>query len=73
MKKSGILLILLLSIYSGAKAQNIDDALRYSQIFYSGSARFMSMGGAFTALGEIYLPSVLIRQVQAYSDLLNLV
>jgi hypothetical protein len=32
-------------------AQNVDDALRYSQIFYGGTARFMSMGGAFTALG----------------------
>jgi len=51
MKKSGILLIVILSIFSGTKAQNIDDALRYSQIFYSGTARFMSMGGAFTALG----------------------
>ena len=51
MKKSGILLVMILAIFSGAKAQNIDDALRYSQIFYSGSARFMSMGGAFTALG----------------------
>jgi len=35
----------------GIFAQNIDDALRYSQLFYSGTARFMSMGGAFTALG----------------------
>jgi len=25
--------------------------LRYSQVFYGGTARFMSMGGAFTALG----------------------
>jgi hypothetical protein len=32
-------------------AQNIDDALRYSQVFYGGTARFISMGGAFTALG----------------------
>jgi len=51
MKKSGILLIILLSVLTGVKAQNIDDALRYSQVFYTGSARFMSMGGAFTALG----------------------
>jgi Uncharacterised protein family (UPF0164) len=51
MKKSVILLILLLSVLASAKAQNEDDALRYSQVFYSGSARFMSMGGAFTALG----------------------
>lgn len=32
-------------------AQNADDALRYSQQFYTGTARFMSMGGAFSALG----------------------
>lgn len=51
MKKSVILLILLLSVLINAKAQNEDDALRYTQLFYSGSARFMSMGGAFTALG----------------------
>jgi len=36
---------------SSVIAQNVDDALRYSQIFYGGTARFMSMGGAFTALG----------------------
>lgn len=36
---------------SGILAQNVDDALRYSQIFYQGTARFTSMGGAFTALG----------------------
>lgn len=34
-----------------ARPQNIDDALRYSRIFYNGSARFNSMGGAFTSLG----------------------
>lgn len=32
-------------------AQNEQDALRYSQNYYSGTARFMSMGGAFGALG----------------------
>ncbi|MBM3419945.1 MAG: hypothetical protein FJY11_02300 [Bacteroidetes bacterium] len=31
--------------------QNVDDALRYSQQFYTGTARFSAMGGAFTALG----------------------
>lgn len=51
MKKSVIILFVLLSVLSVAKAQNIDDALRYSQTFYGGTARFMSMGGAFTALG----------------------
>lgn len=32
-------------------AQNEVDALRYSQNFYTGTARFTSMGGAFGALG----------------------
>ena len=36
---------------SGVSSQNVDDALRYSQLFYGGTARFQSMGGAFTALG----------------------
>jgi len=31
--------------------QNMDDALRYSKLFYQGTARFNAMGGAFTALG----------------------
>lgn len=41
----------MLSSITVAFSQNFDDALRYSQIFYGGTARFMSMGGAFTALG----------------------
>jgi len=32
-------------------AQNEVDALRYSQITYGGTSRYMSMGGAFGALG----------------------
>jgi hypothetical protein len=51
MKKIGLLIFIVLSIFSGVNAQNVDDALRYSQNFYGGTARFMSMGGAFTALG----------------------
>lgn len=31
--------------------QNLDDAVRYSKIFYQGTARFNAMSGAFTALG----------------------
>ncbi|MFN2313564.1 MAG: UPF0164 family protein, partial [Bacteroidales bacterium] len=31
--------------------QNLDDVVRYSKIFYQGTARFNAMGGAFTALG----------------------
>lgn len=51
MKRISILILAVLSVFTGVKAQNVDDALRYSQIFYGGTARFMSMGGAFTALG----------------------
>src|SRR5512138_1480079 len=51
MKKAGILIILGLAIFLKANSQNVDDALRYSQVFYYGSARFMGMGGAFSALG----------------------
>lgn len=51
MKKAGLILILISAIFLKGYSQNVDDALRYSQIFYGGTARFMSMGGAFTALG----------------------
>jgi hypothetical protein len=51
MKRLSLIIILVLSIGSISFAQNTDDALRYSRLFYIGTARFMSMGGAFTALG----------------------
>jgi hypothetical protein len=51
MKKAGLFLIFVSAIFLNGYSQNIDDALRYSQIFYTGTARFMSMGGAYTALG----------------------
>jgi hypothetical protein len=51
MKKLSFIILLVLSFGSISFAQNADDALRYSRLFYSGTARFMSMGGAFTALG----------------------
>ncbi|MGD0754173.1 MAG: outer membrane protein transport protein [Bacteroidales bacterium] len=51
MKRISLLIFAVLSVFTGLSAQNIDDALRYSQVFYGGTARFMSMGGAFTALG----------------------
>jgi hypothetical protein len=50
MKRSG-LIIFLSAIALNLFSQNVDDALRYSQIYYGGTARFNSMGGAFTALG----------------------
>jgi hypothetical protein len=51
MKRISLTILAALIIFSGLSAQNVDDALRYSQVFYGGTARFMSMGGAFTALG----------------------
>jgi hypothetical protein len=52
MKKKIILItatVLMLPLW--VSGQNMDDALRYSKVFYQGTARFNSMGGAFTALG----------------------
>jgi hypothetical protein len=51
MKKAGLIMILVSAMFLRSYSQNVDDALRYSQLFYSGTARFMGMGGAFTALG----------------------
>jgi hypothetical protein len=51
MKKIALIIATVFLTLSGVIAQNVDDALRYSQVFYTGTARFMSMGGAFTALG----------------------
>ncbi len=51
MKRISVIILAVLLLSSGAIAQNVDDALRYSRLFYGGTARFMSMGGAFTALG----------------------
>jgi hypothetical protein len=51
MKKICLIILVVFTLFTGAFAQNVEDALRYSQIFYGGTARFMSMGGAFTALG----------------------
>ena len=50
MKKYKIAIFVgLISIF--AQAQDINDALRFSQDFQSGTARFRAMGGAFGALG----------------------
>lgn len=51
MKRLIIIITATLLALTGIRAQNVDDALRYSQVFYNGTARFMAMGGAFTALG----------------------
>jgi hypothetical protein len=51
MKRISLTILAASTLLTGLFAQNVDDALRYSQVFYGGTARFMSMGGAFTALG----------------------
>jgi len=51
MKKIILIIVAALQITVTAVSQNLDDALRYSQVFYTGTARFNAMGGAFTALG----------------------
>lgn len=50
MKKS-IVVILLSGLSLAATAQTVEDALRFSRITSSGSARSAAMGGAFGALG----------------------
>jgi len=42
---------LLISIPSFLEAQDANDALRYSDLTVGGTARYMAMGGAFSALG----------------------
>lgn len=51
MKKLKIIFALLLLTAVSTHGQNQSDALRYSYLNYGGTARFMSMGGAFGALG----------------------
>lgn len=51
MKKVFISLTMCFALLHTVTGQSIDEALRYSQLFYGGTARFQSMGGAFTSLG----------------------
>lgn len=51
MKKFSLIAIIMLAVSFTAGAQGMEDALRYSQQYYVGSARTMAMGNAFTALG----------------------
>lgn len=51
MKKALITLFIATIISLSGIAQNAVDALRYSQLFTGGTARYMAMGGAFGALG----------------------
>jgi len=51
MKKLITILLVLANSSVYLFGQTSDDALRYSRIFYSGTSRFMGMGGAFGAVG----------------------
>jgi hypothetical protein len=51
MKKLSLVLFFVMLISLGSIAQNQVDALRFSQITYGGTARSLSMGNAFGALG----------------------
>jgi len=46
-----IYLAVIATIPLGGYAQDQSDALRYSQLTFGGTARFMAMGGAFCAVG----------------------
>lgn len=50
MKKIFLIIILAVTTLAGM-SQNENDALRYSRLSYSGTARFIGLGGAFGALG----------------------
>jgi hypothetical protein len=51
MKRFLYLVAAITSLPVITNAQIADDALRYSQTTFGGTARFMAMGGAFTAVG----------------------
>jgi len=51
MKKYAIIVIITLSAISQITAQTALDALRYSRIYYNGTARFMATAGSFGAVG----------------------
>lgn len=57
--KKYIAILLLSGLQLSINAQNQLDALRYSNLNYSGSARFNAMGGAFTAIGGDFSSTVL--------------
>ncbi len=57
--KKYIIILTLAAVQLSLVAQNKIDALRYSNLHYSGSARFNAMGGAFTAIGGDFSATVL--------------
>ena len=51
MKKSFIITLLIILSCSLVNAQTAEDALRFSRVLYSGTARFNGLSGAFGAVG----------------------
>lgn len=51
MKKISIIIVILTLASIRVSAQNEVDALRYSNVFFGGTARYVGLGGAFGALG----------------------
>ncbi len=51
MKKISIILVAIITFSFSSIGQTEVDALRYSQLTFGGTARYMSTGGAFGALG----------------------
>lgn len=51
MKRIIITLSFIIGSLAALNGQYVDEALKYSQLFYGGTARFQAMGGAFTSLG----------------------
>jgi hypothetical protein len=51
MRKASIIIGLFTLFISNTYSQSAEDALRYSRIFYSGTARFNGLSGAFGAVG----------------------
>lgn len=49
--KTSAVALLITALCCSASGQNLDDALRYSQLSPGGSARVMGAGGAFGAMG----------------------
>ena len=51
MKKTIVILSLICSAVNFANCQTAEDALRFSRVYYSGTARFNGLSGAFGAVG----------------------
>jgi len=51
MRKATFFILIFSLSYSFVDAQTAEDALRYSRVFYSGTARFNALSGAFGAVG----------------------